>query len=152
MLETLAKYLSVYLTSTVKFVFGPIWGMLNDLSVLESAIFSILGMMTTVLVIMFFGEPIRNWVNKRFRTNRRLFTRRSRQMVRVWNRYGLIGVAFLTPVLLSPIGGAMIALSFGGSRKRVLQYMFVSAVFWAFTQSFLFVKFGQFFKLHELIG
>ena len=143
MLETLAKYVSVFLSSSVKFIFGPIFGTLNDLSVLESAIFTVFGMMTTVVIIMFFGDKIKHWADARFRKGKRLFTPRNRTIVKIWSSYGLAGIAFLTPVLFSPIGGAFIALLFGGSKRKVFKYMFVSAVFWAFTQSFIFMQFGH---------
>lgn len=144
MIEHILGYLSVYLTSTVKFVLAPFVGMGYQLSVVESAIFTILGMMTTVIVVSIAGEPLRKWVSKRRqKRGRKLFTKRNRLIVKVWNNYGMFGVAFLTPILLSPVAGAIIAVSFGGSRMRMYKWMFVSAVFWAFTQSFIFLQFGN---------
>lgn len=55
----------------------------------------------------------------------------TRRTVRVWNRRGLIGIAFFTPVLFSPVGGALIAASFGEDKKKIILYMFLSACFWA---------------------
>ena len=147
MIEHILGYVSVYLTSTVKFVLGPSVGIMGyHLSLIETAIFTILGMMTTVLVVSLIGEPLRKWVAEgRKKRGKKLFTKRNRLIVKVWNRYGMFGVAFLTPVLLSPVAGAIIAVSFGGSRLRMLKWMFASAVFWAFTQSFVMHQFGNLF-------
>ena len=64
MLETLLKYASVYLASMFKFLLGPIAGMAHQLSFYESAIFSILGMMTTVFIILIIGKIARDWIIK----------------------------------------------------------------------------------------
>src|SRR5262249_47454042 len=38
-------------------------------------------------------------------SQKRIFTRQSRRMVRIWRRYGLMGLAGLTPILFSiPLG------------------------------------------------
>lgn len=143
MLDTLLKYAYVYLGSMFKFVLGPMTGTFSHLTFIETAIFTTLGMMTTVLIISLLGEPLRKRMIQRFRRNKPLFTKRNRMIVRVWSRFGLKGVAFLTPLLLSPIGGAIIATSFGGSRRKLFTYMFISAAAWGVVQSFLFLKFGN---------
>jgi len=71
-----------------------------------------------------------------FNKNPRLFTKKNRRKVKIWRQYGLKGVAFLTPIIFSPIGGTMVANSFGESKKKIILYMFVSSVFWAFTLTF----------------
>lgn len=133
MLEAVGKYLAVYLGSMVKFIAGPLTGLATGLSYWESVVFTVLGMMTTVLVLTLVGPGLRNWLKNRFGSNkRRLFTRRSRIFVRIWKRWGIFGVSFLTPLLLTPIGGALLANAFCGDRRKILLSMLVSAVFWGF--------------------
>jgi hypothetical protein len=48
-----------------------------------------------------------------------------------------MGVAVLTPVLFTPIGGTILANSFGETRKRIIFYMFVSSIVWGFALSIL---------------
>jgi hypothetical protein len=55
--------------------------------------------------------------------------------------YGLLGVSLLTPVLFTPIGGTIVAASFGENRKRIFKYMLVSAVLWAVIFSFIISRF-----------
>jgi hypothetical protein len=146
MIEKLLEYGMVFITSMFKFALGPLAGiMTNDMSVFEAAVFAILGMMTTVIIIASIKDDFRQKLVWKFKRNKALFTRRNRRIVRIWNRYGLAGVAFLTPVLFSPIVGVFVAISFGGSKRKMVKYMFVSAAFWGFTLSILYKFLGSFF-------
>ncbi len=144
MFEQAAKYFTVYASSMVKFIGGPLSGIAFGLSWLETCIFTILGMMTSVLIFSLLGENVK----KRFfgrlqRKKKRLFTSRNRRIVTIWRKYGLTGVAFLTPLIFSPIIGTIVATSFGESWRRIFVYMFVSAVFWGVAFSLLIQQVGR---------
>lgn len=125
-----AKYISVALASTLKFVGGPLAGMALKLTWTETAICSVLGMMASVFLVLFAGTAI-NQIRDRYRkTPPRLFTKRSRMAVRIWQRAGLAGIAILTPILLTPIGGTALALSFHVPTPRILIAMLLSGSFW----------------------
>ena len=135
MLERILNYGAVYLGSMFKFMFGPLAGAKN-LTVWETALFTFLGMMTTVFILSLMKDEFRRKLIWRLKRDKRLFTRKNRQMVRMWNRYGLRGVAFFTPIFFMPVGGSIIALSFGSKRQEILKYMAVSAMFWSIVGSF----------------
>jgi uncharacterized membrane protein len=130
MFSLIAKYLTVYLISTIKFIGGPLSGVASGLTWVETFIFTVLGMMTTVLLLSLLGENARKRLLKKFSKKKKLFTPKNRRMVKMWRRYGLKGVAFLTPVFLSPIIGTVMAISFGEPTKRIFFYMLGSALFW----------------------
>lgn len=138
MWELLVKYLTVLLSSTIKFVGGPIAGLATGLSYVETAFFTALGMMTTVLLFTLFGKPLRGLLKRTLWKNNKRFTRRNRRFVYIWRRWGLLGVSFLTPLILTPVGGALLANLFGGPKKQILVYMLVSAFFWGFAISGIF--------------
>jgi len=62
---------------------------------------------------------------------KKVFTRRNRRFVKIWNRYGLMGVAFLTPVIFSIPIGTIIANSLVHNKKKIFLFMFVSILFWS---------------------
>ncbi len=68
---------------------------------------------------------------------RKVFTKRNRQFVKIWNAYGVAGVAFFTPLLLTPIGGAILANAFGGRQLTIFKYMMISALFWSFVITYI---------------
>lgn len=130
-------YIKVVVMSGVKFIFGPIYGVVDQhLSLLETIIFTIVGMMLSVIIVTYLGEFIRRklFPNKND-SNTIKVNKKRRNIVKIWNKHGVKGVAFLTPLLFSPIGGTLIAVSFGAKRKDIFLYMFLSAVLWGIVLS-----------------
>ena len=137
MLATLGKYTTVILSSTFKFILGPLTGFPLGLNLLETYLCTVIGMMITVVVLSYVGEPVRKKWLQLFSKNKspKLFTSRNRRIVRIWNKYGMVGVAFLTPLLLSPPVGTLIAVSFGEHKHKIMLYMLISAAFWGIISS-----------------
>jgi hypothetical protein len=130
MVTQVAKYVTVFLLSMVKFIGGPISGAAAGLTWLETFIFTVAGMMTSVLIFSLLGTSAKQKLFNRLQGKRKLFTPRNRRLVKIWRKYGLKGVAFLTPVFFSPIIGTVMAASFGETKQRIFFYMLGSALFW----------------------
>ncbi len=73
------------------------------------------------------------YISDNSKVPQKIFSKRSRKFVRIWRKYGLIGVAFLTPVLFSIPIGTIIANSFENNKQKIFVYMFLSIVFWSVT-------------------
>ncbi|MGN6646399.1 MAG: hypothetical protein ACTHJT_07705 [Cytophaga sp.] len=132
MFEKITHYIIVILSSGFKFALGPVMGKVFAMSNLEIIILMIIGMMLTVtLLTTLVGDLFYGFLKRTLFRNRKIFSPKTRNIVRVWNKRGLIGIAFLTPVLFSPVGGALIAISFGEDKKKIILYMFLSACIWA---------------------
>ncbi len=138
MWEDLSKYLVVFGLSMLKFLLGLAAGAGFKLPFLVTAAISILGMMTSVVLFTsFLGKFFHQWAMKTFFKGQKLFTKGNRRKITIWNKFGLFGVALLTPVLFSPIGGAIIANAFGETKERIFIYMLGSAVLWALSFSYI---------------
>ncbi|MDQ3050696.1 MAG: hypothetical protein M3Q95_07410 [Bacteroidota bacterium] len=61
----------------------------------------------------------------------KVFSSQSRKFVRLWKKYGMVGVSFLTPVILSIPVGTVILNAFEDNKKKIFVYMFFSILFWA---------------------
>lgn len=131
MIDHALKYLPVYLGSMFKFIFGPTLGIGIGLTIVETVILTILGMMTTVVCFAFLGDVIREKVFKKYFPNRKIFTKRNRIMVKISKNMGIAGISFLTPVLFSPIIGTILSTYIGGTATKIIFWMFFSAVFWS---------------------
>jgi len=142
MWEEILKALSVYFSSMIKFIFGPLGGYAAQFNIITTILLTVAGTMTVVLGFAFLGDFIRNRILRRFFSNKR-FSERNRKYVTIWRRYGLFGVAALTPILLTPIGGTILAMSFGTQRNRLILFMFVSASIWAVIISIAIYFFGN---------
>lgn len=138
MIAELGNYLGVYFSSMFKFVAGPVIGAAKGLTFAETIIFTVLGMMTTVLVISFFGSKLRAlWLGYFGKKEKKIFTRRNRRFIHIWRKYGEFGISFLTPVIFSPVIGTLVITTLGGKKKKIISYMFFSATFWACALFFL---------------
>ncbi len=131
MLEEILKAIPAFLFSMFKFILGPTLGYAAGLHFLTTALVTVGGMMIVVVVFTYFGEWLRAKLLTRFFKDRKKFTPNSRRFVTVWKKYGLLGIAFLTPLVLTPLGGTLLAVSSGSSREKVIFYMFVSASMWS---------------------
>lgn len=136
-----AKYSTVLFASMLKFLGGPLAGLALKLSWYETVICTILGMMLTVSLVIFLRTTITRLLKTiGFRQDkpRKRFTKTSRLAIKIRSRFGLMGIAFLTPLLFSPAGGTILALAFRYSRNEILLNMFLSAVGWGFVQTLFF--------------
>lgn len=128
----LTKYFSIFVGGMFKFIGGPLIGQKLGVSIIETTIFSALGMLTTIIIITFFGDGLRRKIilRNQQKRNYKVFTPKKRRLIRLYRRFGIEGIAFLTPVIFSPILGGILAVSFGAAPKKIIFYMFISALFW----------------------
>ena len=80
------------------------------------------------------GEQVEvhyEYVERRKR-KRKVFTPRNRRIIRLWRKFGLIGIATLTPVLFSIPIGTFIITRLEHNHKKILLYLFISITAWSF--------------------
>lgn len=145
------KIAAVYFWSMFKFFLGPITGYASGLNLFETIIATVAGSMTTVLLLTFFGDWIREKILNRFTKNKKKFSSRNRKVITFWRKYGLIGVAALMPMLFTPPGATLIAVSFGTPKDKIIISMFLSAAFWAVVISVVIYFFGGPKALPEVV-
>jgi len=143
MLEELTKFFSILLLTMLKFIAGPVGGYAAGYTFIKTVLVTVFGMMTSVGLFTYFGTFLREKVLSRFIKNRNKFTKRNRKFVKVWSRYGVIGVAVLTPILLTPIGGTLLLTAFRTPKSMIMIYMTISALFWALVISGLVFLLGD---------
>ena len=143
MWEEILKAIPVYLSSMLKFIFGPIGGYAAGLNMITTILATVAGMMTVVLSFTYAGNWLRENVINRFFGKRKKFSESNRKFVRIWKKYGLIGVAALTPIILTPIGGSILAVSSGSPKEKIVLFMFISASVWSVIFSVAIYFFGN---------
>jgi len=72
---------------------------------------------------------IENYREKR-NIHKKVFTKTTRRMIRIKQRFGLAGIAAITPLISQPIG-AFFAEKFFKDKKKVILYLSVSVIIWA---------------------
>ena len=124
-------FLGIYILCLFKFIAGPVFGFAAGYNFWQMVLVTVAGMMTSVFIFTLVGTALKNWIGAKWVKKRPIFTKRSRNIVKIWQRYGEIGIAFLTPLLLTPIGGTLILVSFGTKKRRIYFHMLWSGILWA---------------------
>lgn len=83
--------------------------------------------------------------------NKKIFTKFNRRIIRIKHRFGLIGIAVITPFVGIPIG-AYIAERFYKDKKRVITYLSTASIIWAIIFYFLLYFFYGAFKKWGIIN
>ncbi len=81
---------------------------------------------------------------------KKIFSRSSRRMVRIWKRYGLVGLAALTPVFFSIPIGTFFMVRVEKNKNRIILYMFISITCWSIIITTIF-QLTHVQTLHEIL-
>ena len=135
-------YFTVYASSAIRFFLGPAFGIGYGLNIGVIVLLTTAGMMSTVFSITFLDHIIQilipHFLNLK---KRKKFTPRTRKFIKIWKYSGIKGVAFITPILLSPVIGTVLLNAVGAKKKEIIKWMFVSAIIWSSIECILFYLF-----------
>jgi len=131
------------LFSSVKFAMTfPVAVIQFEFSFFETILWTNVGGILGIYFFAFLSDKLIAWWNRNFRKSRskgspdessgkKVFTRRKRRIVRIKQKYGLLGIALSTPILLSiPLGTFLVVRYYRFSRTKFL-YLIVSNLAWS---------------------
>jgi hypothetical protein len=128
------EILLLLLFSATKFLFS-VGYMLTDkgYSYSFTVMILILGGSLGVFIFTFFSEWINKLINKLFKpkSSKKVFTRQNRFIVKIKSKYGLYGIAFLSPIVFSIPIGCFLASRFYGSHQKNIIAMLIAVCFWS---------------------
>lgn len=82
------------------------------------------------------AKSVKNFYHKFFpRKKKKIFSKRSKRFVRIKQNYGLLGIALLTPLLLSIPIGTFLAIRFFTRSHYTLLFLCLAVVFWSIVLS-----------------
>ncbi|MDO9186790.1 MAG: hypothetical protein Q7W13_12330 [Bacteroidia bacterium] len=138
---SLLEILSVFLMSTVKFVFGGVPLALGlGFSFFQAVTVTSLGGFVGVAVFVNTSDKLIAYLKKRKilkqlenpnQIRKKSFTRTNKIIIIVKQRFGLLGISLLTPLLLSIPIGCFLAVRYFNDKQKILFYMFGSILFWS---------------------
>lgn len=141
----LLKILGLMFLSGIKFFFAPSTTYLAGYSFIETLAITISGGVLGILVFFYFGEFLKYLFSGiRFRKKEKLvFTKSSRRIVSIKEKYGLIGLVILTPILLSIPLGSLLAAKYFDHDKRTIPFLIISVVLWSLLLTSITALFGK---------
>ena len=131
-IEEIVKIGSIMFASSFKMLFGVPMSLGFGYGVVETLILASLGGIIGVVVFTFFSQ----WLIKMFERvgifNRqpKVFSKRNRMIIRVRQKFGLMGLAFIAPNLTIPVG-TFVLVKYFKNRKKIILYESLSVIFWA---------------------
>jgi hypothetical protein len=131
MTEYFLIFFGIYTMCLFKFIAGPVLGAAAGYSVPEMVLVTVLGMMTTVVALTYLGGMLKIQYKNVFRPEKKYFTKSNRRIIRIRQKFQPLAIAFIAPLIFSPIGGTIIMNSLGIKKRKILTYMLFSSVFWA---------------------
>ena len=132
--------------SAIKFFLAPTAVYISGYSVLETMAITITGGFIGVLVFFYAGGAFFQWITYRFssgkESQKKVFSKKNRAIIKVKRTYGLLGLAFLTPCLLSIPIGTIIAAKYYRNDNRAIPAFFAGVIFWSVTLTLMTSSFG----------
>ncbi len=158
------KVFEVGLISSVKFLFAPFESERYHFSFGESFTITTIGGLIGIFAFYYAGSNITHWwrhsvaiIKSIFirkpaevieKKPRKVFTRTKRFVIRIKMKFGLVGIALVTPCIISIPIGTIVAANFYRKRKGVLLYFIVSLLLWSLILNGL----AQYLKLSQYIA
>ena len=137
-MEQVVLTFTIILWSSVKYALGAGIALYANIGLLPSISLTVGGGMLGIICFTYFGSKVRKFINNHTPHNKLRINKKTRMMVRVKNSFGLPGIAFLTPVLLSIPVGVLMATALTSNKQRIFSTMFISLLFWS---SILFIPY-----------
>jgi len=104
------------------------------LNVFASSVAACAGNMATLLLAILLMDRVLAWrERRRERQGRRggsRSDRREKRASKIWERYGLPGLALISPLLIGSHLGALLAMGFGSTRRQTTLWMTASVLAW----------------------
>lgn len=132
LLEILWQYALVFLLGAVPWVEIAVvipLAVLAGLNPWAVAMLAFLGNWSTVYLLVVFFDKVRRWLDAR-RKGRRPAGKRRERAARIWNRYGMPGLALLGPLLIGSHIAVFVGILFGANRLRALLWTTASLALW----------------------
>ena len=150
----LLKLLNVIFWSALKYILGFVVaiGSPPHFNFIETLLTNVAGGMIGVIVCLYLWDFIIRLKNKWFPPKPRdgiKMNKRRRWLVVFLNKYEIIGIALLTPVLLTPPIGTLLAAAVEKNKWKIKVYMLISFIAWTCVLYALYALFG--IRLDEVI-
>ncbi|MDX2430571.1 MAG: hypothetical protein QNK35_06545 [Bacteroides sp.] len=130
------------LSSSVKFAMTfPLAVIQFNFSFVETILWTNVGGIIGIYFFAYLSDKLMVWWRRTFRKRRKsreqgykrkkIFTKRNRRIVRIKQRYGLIGIALITPLLLSiPVGTFLMVRYYQRNRFKFIS-LIASNILWS---------------------
>ena len=125
-MEIIVKFITVLALGIIELWAAIPAGTALNLHPLLNGLASGLGAILGAVLVILLGDRLRNWLLKK----RKKAQDHTSRMYKIWQKYGIIGLGLLSPLLTGAPLGAAIGISLGAPPKRLIFWMSIGIVGW----------------------
>jgi hypothetical protein len=137
--------LLIILSATWKFAATfPVAIYVFKMTFIETLVYTNIGGLIGIIVSLFFSKGIiylwkipNSGKQKTRKKPKKIFTKRNRRLTLLKTKYGMSGIAILTPVLLSIPLGTFLTAKYYGHKKDSYLYLVLGQVAWSFVYTII---------------
>lgn len=128
-MEYITSSLIVFLASVAELWLAIPMGLALKLPPLNTVIISILGSTASAFIVAFAGANLRErFIMWRYGSNRDI---ERGSLYKIWNKYGVVGLGLLSPLLFGAPMGTAVGVIFGAERNYLLLWITIGIVIWS---------------------
>lgn len=128
-MDPLNSIIIVFLTGIAELWLAIPLGLVLELPAVTTAVVAGLGSVTSAFLVAFAGANLRGRILKwRYGSDENL--KRGR-IYSIWNKYGVVGLGILSPLLFGAPLGTAVGIILGAERNRLLLWITIGIVIWA---------------------
>lgn len=120
---------TIYLAGITGIWKGIPVGFAIDAHPLVTAIFTALGSITVVLVLLFSGDPFKKWVLRRYGGKR--IEKQQGRFTQLMERYGVAGLGLIACGVIGPILTTLLGLTLISRTRRLMVFLLAGVVVWS---------------------
>lgn len=119
----------IFAASMVELWMGIPLGFVLDVNPILIAITSALGAILSAFIVITIGDNLRNRLIKwKYKDEQELEKSR---LYEIWNKYGVIGLGLLSPLIFGAPLGAAVGVALGAGKERLLIWMSIGILVWS---------------------
>tara|TARA_B110000908_G_scaffold149850_1_gene183411 strand:- start:1231 stop:1656 length:426 start_codon:yes stop_codon:yes gene_type:complete len=130
------KILVVIFLSGIKFMFAiPLSIIKYDFTFIQTLLFSVIGGVLSIFVFSYLSDKIYKLIKKKKQNKVKKRSMKKALAIKTARKYGLVGIAVLTPIFLSIPIGTYLALYFFPEKRKTIPVLITSVVAWSLVLS-----------------
>jgi hypothetical protein len=120
-MDLLLELLFTATLGAVELSLGVLGGVAFGLPFILIGATTILGNLVALALALLAGDRLQRWIYRRPG-----LAKRRKRVERIWNRYGVLGVALLAPIITGAVLATVLALALGAPPRPLLRWMALS--------------------------
>ncbi|MGZ7119757.1 MAG: small multi-drug export protein, partial [Methanobacterium sp.] len=127
-MDPIYQIILVFVASFIELWAGIPLGLALQLNPFLTGTVAALGAITAAFIVSFFGEGVRErFIKWRYKDK----DLKKGTFYKLWNKYGIIGLGLLSPLLFGAPLGAALGIVLGAERKALFMWMSIGIVLWS---------------------